>query len=207
MPIDFGINIIEQLLAAIPQIVILLSTILYYLKAVKKKTTEFPKEVLNTRVALSTAFDSVKSDVIRSLSDTKLVLIGELNTLKEDIHTRVSVELNSMQKQLLEYRNELKSSAEQINLIVRENKVFLDIIALLVASDPNKIKSNAASLISQKVKLLKNELQEYPNILIKDMKLLENALREALIVLGEDEFKKLLERAKHNENTEEKEKS
>ena len=89
------------------------------------------------------------------------------------------------------YSSQLQSTTEQVNILSRQNKVYLDIILKLVAQDPQKVK-DGVKYVTTLVNSTKQELERYPQLLIKELPKLQMALKEALVVMGQQEFQKLL---------------
>jgi uncharacterized protein YaaN involved in tellurite resistance len=97
-----------------------------------------------------------------------------------------------METELASYKVQLATNIEQTNLLARQNKIFMDVILELVAKDPIKVSQGITQAVSTKINLTKEELEKYPDILVKDTKVLESALQEAYKLMGKVSFEKLL---------------
>jgi hypothetical protein len=179
---QFGMEVLDNLVAAIPQLAVVGSTVVYSLKKIKSKTEEFPTILKQTKEKLDTSFDSSRKQIAKSLEETS-----------EKIAEKVNGSLEGMQQQLDTYKEQLKQSTEQQNMLVKENKLFIDVILEFIAKNPEMVKNGISRAVSLKSQLTKKQLEEFPNILVNDSSKLVQALREARAVMGEEEYKKLLE--------------
>ena len=179
---QFGMEVLDNLVAAIPQLAVVGSTVVYSLKKIKSKTEEFPTILKQTKEKLDTSFDSSRKQIAKSLEETS-----------EKIAEKVNGSLEGMQQQLNTYKEQLKQSTEQQNMLVKENKLFIDVILEFIAKNPEMVKNGISRAVSLKSQLTKKQLEEFPNILVNDSSKLVQALREARAVMGEEEYKKLLE--------------
>lgn len=179
---QFGMEVLDNLVAAIPQLAVVGSTVVYSLKKIKSKTEEFPTILKQTKEKMDTSFDSSRKEIAKSLEETS-----------EKIAEKVNGSLEGMQQQLDTYKEQLKQSTEQQNMLVKENKLFIDVILEFIAKNPEMIKNGISRAVSLKSQLTKKQLEEFPNILVNDSSKLTQALREARAVMGEEEYKKLLE--------------
>ena len=179
---QFGMEVLDNLVAAIPQLAVVGSTVVYSLKKIKSKTEEFPTILKQTKEKMDTSFDSSRKQIAKSLEETS-----------EKIAEKVNGSLEGMQQQLDTYKEQLKKSTEQQNMLVKENKLFIDVILEFIAKNPEMVKNGISRAVSLKSQLTKKQLEEFPNILVNDSNKLVQALREARAVMGEEEYKKLLE--------------
>jgi hypothetical protein len=168
---EFGMNIVENLIAAIPQLAVVGSTVVYSLRKIRDKTQEFPT----------------------ILSQTKEKMDSSLKKVGSKIESNVNGSLVKMQEELNGYKQELQQTKEQQNMLVKENKLFIDVILEFVAKNPQMVKEGISRAISMKAKLTKKELEEFPNILVNDSSKLVHAMKEAKSVMGEEAFSKLLQ--------------
>lgn len=192
--IDLITGVVEEIIAAIPQIVVVLTTVVYSLNAIKTKVNSFPKIASDTKQSVSTELVQTRKQV----QDLLEVSSKEISTLLEgtnkDIQEKVGATLKNMENELVSYKRKLDSSIDQTNLLVRQNKVFSDILVKLVGGDPEKVSSGVAAIVSNDLNLTKAELEKLPSILIKDKTALERALRETLNVIGEANFEEMLKK-------------
>lgn len=174
-------GVVEEIIAAVPQIVVVLTTVVYSLKAIRDKVNSFPKQISETKESINV-----------SLQTQQNALSAIVEGMRQEIVKQVGETLINMEKELETYKKELISNSEQVNILIRQNKMFTDIIATLVAKDPKFIQDDVAKNILQRTNLSKEDLENYPQLLIKEMPKLEGALKEALLVLGEKKFEEVL---------------
>jgi ATP-dependent 26S proteasome regulatory subunit len=179
---EFGMNVVENLVAAIPQLAVVGSTVVYSLKKVRAKTQEFPTILKETKDKMDSSFDNSRKQIAKSLEETS-----------EKISEKVNGSLSSMQQELNHYKAQLKQTTEQQNMLVKENKLFMDVILEFVAKNPEMVKNGISRVVSLKTQLTKKQLEEFPNILVNDSNKLVQALKEAKSVMGEEAYNKLLE--------------
>lgn len=178
---EFGMNVVENLVAAFPQLMVVGSTLVYSLKKIRTKTEEFPTILKNTKENLDVSFNNAKTDM-KAIVEKTADVIGE----------KVNASLDGMQNELNTYKAMLEQNKDQTNALVKENKLFIDVILQFVAENPKLISDGITQVISLKSQLTKDELEQYPQVLINDLDKLSLALQEVKKVSGEKELDKLL---------------
>jgi hypothetical protein len=167
---EFLVTILENVVATIPALAVIASPLIYGLKKIREVTSTFPNRV----------------------EETKNVLQEKFNQTSDVLQEKVNGSLLSMKEELASYKNELIATKEQANMLVKQNKVYMDTLSELVGQDPNLIKNGLATKISTKFKMTNEELLKFPEKLMADNNLLEKAMLEAKNVLGEENYNKLL---------------
>lgn len=201
--IDLITGSIEELIAAVPQIVIVLTTVVYSLNAIKSKVSVYPKIASDTKDEVNHNLASMKGKlegilnvsqerINQLLVESKEGLLKLATEANEKSQAHLAKTLAIMEVELASYKNQLATNIEQTNLLARQNKLFADVILELVAQDPKKVSEGIAQLVSTKINLTKEELEQYPSILVKDINVLESALKETLALIGKESFEKLL---------------
>lgn len=190
--LDLITGVVEEIIAAIPQIVVVLTTVVYSLNAIKQKVNTFPVRIEDTKASLNKSFDQVKQNLSSSFEQTKKDLLLTTDEVTKKIQASVEASLVSMGKELQGYKQQLQSESDQVNLLVRQNKVFVELLTALATKEPSKLKEDVSKIISQRSILSKQELENYPSLLIKELPMLEKALKEAYVVLGESKLKEIL---------------
>jgi hypothetical protein len=183
---------IEQLIAAIPQIVLVLTTLVYTLRSISNKVGTYPKIANETKSSVDLSLSAIKSKIEGILNVSQERFITTLETSNNETQNKISKTLTTMETELSTYKNQLATNIEQTNLLSRQNKIFMDVILELVAKDPIKVSQGITQAVSTKINLTKEELEKYPEILVKDTKVLESALQEAYKLMGKVSFEKLL---------------
>lgn len=190
--LDLITGVVEEIIAAIPQIVVVLTTVVYSLNAIKAKVNSFPIQIKETKQTLDTNLKEQQASINASLEQSKVAITNIVAEMREKILENVNQTLVDMEKELSEYKRDLKSNSDQVNMLVRQNKVFTDIIATLVAEDPKKVQDGVAKIVLQRTNMSKQDLENYPQVLVKELPKLEGALKEAYAVLGKEKFEELL---------------
>jgi hypothetical protein len=179
--LDLITGVVEEIIAAIPQIVVVLTTVVYSLNAIKQKVNTFPLKMEETKKNLNTSFEQTKKDLLLTTDE-----------VTKKIQLSVEASLVSMGKELQGYKQQLQSESDQVNLLVRQNKVFIELLTSLATKEPSKLKEDVSKIIAQRSILSKQELENYPTLLVKELPMLEKALKEAYLVLGESKLKEIL---------------
>ena len=186
-------DMVAALLASFPQLVIVLGYLFTFVKSIKGKVDSFPAKVDEFQKISNEKFDSLQVSVNGSIDKMQDFLFNNLpNQIQEQVKTAISSYLDPLTSMLENYSSQLQSTTEQVNILSRQNKVYLDIILKLVAQDPQKVKDGVAKYVTTFVNSTKQELERYPQLLIKELPKLQMALKEALVVMGQQEFQKLL---------------
>ena len=186
-------DMVAALLASFPQLVIVLGYLFTFVKSIKGKVDSFPAKVDEFQKISNEKFDSLQVSVNGSIDKMQDFLFNNLpNQIQEQVKTAISSYLDPLTSMLENYSSQLQSTTEQVNILSRQNKVYLDIILKLVAQDPQKVKDGVAKYVTTLVNSTKQELERYPQLLIKELPKLQMALKEALVVMGQQEFQKLL---------------
>ena len=180
---EFLTTTIENVVATIPALAVLAYPLVYGLKKIKEVTSAFP-----------TSVDETKSKLTERFSETTEKLKSMMEEKNQEIQEKVNGSLLGMKDQLASYQNELEATKDQANMLVKQNKVFMDTISELTSQDPNLVQNGIASKLSMKFNMTNEELLAFPEKLMSDSKLLEKALVEAKNVLGEEAYLKMLEK-------------
>jgi hypothetical protein len=160
------------------------------------------KQMEETKKTLNSSFDDNKKQINATLSETQTKLLKSVDESNKRMEENVEKKLLDMKGELLGYKEELQSNSDQINLIIRQNKVFMDIISNLVAKNPKLVEEGMAKQIIVKTNLSKEELKQYPQLLVKELPMLENAMKEVLTLIGKEKFEALLEKVGYGESNE-----
>jgi hypothetical protein len=201
--IDLITGSIEELIAAVPQLVIVLTTIIYSLNAIKSRVNVYPKIASDTKDDVNANLAGMKGKlegilnvsqekINQLLADSKDGLFKLVKQANEEAEKQLKKTLSIMEVELASYKNQLATNIEQTNLLARQNKLFADVILELVAQDPKKVSAGIAQAVSTKINLTQEELEKYPEVLVKDIKVLESALKEAFALMGKESFEELL---------------
>jgi len=174
-------GVIENLVAGFPELVLVITTVTYSLKSIKTKTAMFPEMLNATKAELKSGYDKTKDNMVNLLHQNLTQIEGQIKQ-----------ELISMAGNLKNYEQELVRQQQQSNLLVQQNKLFMDIITDFVKASPELVQSGVAQALSTKVNLTKEELEQYPQLLVNDLELLTKSLADAAVVIGQQKFDELI---------------
>lgn len=194
--LDLITGVVEELIAAIPQIVVVLTTVIYSLNAIKSRVNSFPKIAEDTKKEVGLNLNQTKESLINVLENSGINIQKMLSESNELLQEKVAGTLESMEKEMTSYKKLLSSNIEQVSLLAKQNKLFMDIILELIAKDPQRVAEGIAQAVSTKVNLTKEQLENYPEVLVKDLSVLKDAIKETRQVIGEKAFAELIENGK-----------
>lgn len=190
----FLTNLIENLIASVPQLVAVISLIVFNLNKLKKQTAEFPNQLSVVKEKLVTDFKETKIMVQDMLAESKKTINGLVEEATTQLREEVTDVMGSMQEELKYYRETLQSVKGQSNLLVKENKAMFDLVIQLVAKNPEFVKKGLASTITNSLTLTQEELKNYSVQMIDSLPLLETVLKEALVNYTQEEIDGIMER-------------
>ena len=189
---EFGIRTLESVVAFFPAFVWGISVISLKLNKVKQITSAFPQKVEDTKETFKDSFNILKGNV-ESLVKERV----------SEIESIVRRNMNNMQQELIDYKNELIKNTKQLNVLVKENKFYIDVISELLSGNPKLIKEGIASKVTDKIESFKKELEEVPENIIPDYKKIETTLKDIITLIGENNFEGLLKRLGYEKRKEE----
>lgn len=172
---------IENIVATIPALAVLASPLIYGLKKIKEVTSKFPSSVDETKETLTSKFNDTTNN-LKSMFEEK----------NEELQQKVNGSLVGMKDELASYQKQLMETKDQANMLVKQNKAYMDTLAEVVGKDPKLIESGIATKLSTRLNMTNEELLAYPEKLMNDNGLLEKALVEAKTMLGEEKYNALL---------------
>jgi len=189
---ELGIRILESIVAFFPGFVWVISIISTKLNKVRQITSAFPQKVEDTKETFKDSFNVLKGNV-ESLVKERV----------SEIESIVRRNMNNMQQELIDYKNELIKNTKQLNVLVKENKFYIDVISELLSGNPKLIKEGIASKVTDKIESFKKELEEAPENIIPDYKKVETTLKDIMTLIGENNFEGLLKRLGYEKRKEE----
>ena len=198
---EFLTNLIENLIASVPQLVAVISMVMYSLNNLKKKTAEFPNQLSDVKENLVTNFKETKVMVQDMLAESRKTINGLVEEATTQLREEVTDVMGSMQEELKYYRETLQSVKGQSNLLVKENKAMFDLVIQLVAKNPEFVKKGLASTITDSLTLTQEELKNYSVQMIDSLPLLETVLKEALVNYTQEEIGGIMESIGYEKRT------
>lgn len=185
---EFLTNLIENIIASVPQLVAVISMVIFYLNKLKKQAEEFPNQLTLVKENLVTNFKETKLMVQDMLAESRKTINSLVEEATTQLREQVTDVMGSMQEELKYYRETLQSVKGQSNLLVKENKAMFDLVIQLVAKNPELVKRGLASTITDSLTLTKEELKNYSVQMIDSLPLLETVLKEALVNYTQEEI-------------------
>ena len=197
----FLTKLIENLIASVPQLVAVISLVVFNLNKLKKQTAEFPNQLGVVKENLVTDFKETKIMVQDMLAESKRTINGLVEEATTQLREEVTDVMGSMQEELKYYRETLQSVKGQSNLLVKENKAMFDLVIQLVAKNPEFVKRGLASTITDSLTLTQEELKNYSVQMIDSLPLLETVLKEALVNYTQEEIDGIMESIGYEKRT------
>lgn len=183
---------IENVVANIPQLVATLGIIIFNLQQMKKKVATFPAIAKNTQDKLKIDFDETSKVLQKAFESSAKDLKEVVQIEVKGFVDKVSTEMTNIKDEMHSFQESIDLTKDQFNLLTKENKLFMDIIATLLGQDVAKIKSGISAQIINKLNLTKQELEKYPETLMTNMEFLEKTLKEILVVTDGTKLNELL---------------
>lgn len=183
---------IENVVANIPQLVATLGIIIFNLQQMKKKVATFPAIAKNTQDKLKIDFDETSKVLQKAFESSAKDLKEVVQVEVKGFVDKVSTEMTNIKDEMHSFQESIDLTKDQFNLLTKENKLFMDIIATLLGQDVAKIKSGISAQIINKLNLTKQELEKYPETLMTNMEFLEKTLKEILVVTDGAKLNELL---------------
>lgn len=199
----FLVDSLENVVASLPQLIAVVTMVYYSLKKIDKNTSSFSPMLKNAQDILKTAFGSSEKHLVQSFNEAKNMLVTSFEEtskhMKEimeeavdEMQEQVNDSLAAMKKELSGYQSQLKSMKQQTNLVAKENKAYMNVISILLAEDPEKIKNGVAALVSNQLNMTQEELEALPEQIVENWPLLKEVLKDVAETLGEKNLDVLL---------------
>jgi hypothetical protein len=198
---QFFSGIVEDIVVAVPQLLILLTSILYNLNLVKKNVSRFPEETQKLGINFGKQMKESFSDsteqiggILKKATNDMALLVSET---KEEIAAAVNDTLENMSASLLGMANELKTyqrelsgTKEQVNELVMQNYTLTKLLVSVVFGDEKSVSAEITKKVQTHYKNLKANLN-YDKKMLDEHKM-ERVMSDAVSVLGRDEVQKIL---------------
>jgi hypothetical protein len=177
----FLIEMVEKLIASIPQLVAVLTMVGLSLSNLKKTTNMFPDNLFKTEQKLTNSFDDLDNKVQTSLDNFQSKTDKMLDEAFAKITSNVTNVMGRMETELKTYREQLQVVKSQMNLLIKENRALVDVIIGLIAKNPELVKNGISSQVADMLNMTQQELIDYSSQMIDSLPLLESVLKEALV--------------------------
>lgn len=188
----FLVEIVQDVIASFPQLMVVAGTVVYGMKEIRAVNKLLPNKVEGFKEEIEKRFVEHQGKLVESFDKSVEEITGNVNKAVDEISSKVNDTLTGMEQQLSSFNEQLRTTKNQVNNLVKENKVYMDIISELVSADPEMVKNGLATNIVSLLNLTKEELENYPESLIDNLPALEGVLKEVLVVGGEAALETLL---------------
>lgn len=157
---NFLSTVITMIIASIPEITLIATTLIYGVRMLKQKTQEFPHMLSDTEDKLN-----------RSLLDTRTDLLGQVKGFSKDLGnqvenfsdkmdkevTRLGVELTekvngtlvNMQQELSTYEATQIEIQKHMNLLVEENRAIIEMLIKVSGQDVKAVRDGVHKKITE----------------------------------------------------------
>ena len=180
-------RLIESFIVSLPQLFASVLVIIGFLNKIKGNTIHTGGDVKKIKSTLSEVKQSLLEEFNSTTTKIDRILNEKVNAFIENTDKKFTSTLSGMRLELSEYKNKLDESRKIITLLMKQNKAFTDVISLFISQDPNLIRSGIAHNVTSKLEEAANIVLEEPTLLLDDIKTLENALKE-LLMLGNEKI-------------------
>lgn len=178
---EFAVKILEFFIASLPILLIHIRNN----KVVKGEVNNFGLGVDKAKDKIVEKFETKTKNLIERLDSQIDETIGKVDKTLEGINTKVEG-----------FQKELESNKNQLEVMAKTNKASFEIISYLLSKDETLIANGSSQFLLNKLNMTKKELEEYPTKLSTDYNLIEHALKDQLLILGEENFNALIEKVK-----------
>lgn len=189
---EFLLAILEYFIANIPTIIALIVVMFNNFKQIKKKVSNFDTSVLSTEKNIVNKVEEKVSDLLDDVNQKMNKLSISFEDKMRLTIDKVDETLDKMGKQVANFENELVSLKTKNEHLFKTNKVAFDVISLLISGNDKFIDNGVASIVVNKMRLSKEELEKYPNLLATDKEIFANAMKEQYIILGKENFEQFI---------------
>lgn len=192
---EYLTNMIEGLILRIPEAMTILLVILYYLKGIKKKTSDFDLSVDNLKERVSSDFSTAKGQIEQVTKNA----INQLNNLVQKQLEETKSIMEEHKAKIDEYHtiiDDLKKENEY-NLIV--SNAMIEVLVTSLGKDHDLINSGLSSELVPKLQNVIDNVNEDPDHKLENIPIFEDSLKKIYNVLGEENFKRLLNKVNLNE--------
>jgi hypothetical protein len=145
--VEFAQNVIEQIVASIPEITLIATTLIYGIKMLKAKTQEFPDLLIKTENKMNHDF-----------TETRISVSREVTRLGQELSEKVNGSLLDMKKELSTYDNNQQAMSTEFHALVEENRAIIDMLIKVSGQDVRAIRDGVHKIISERADNRKKEV-------------------------------------------------
>jgi hypothetical protein len=157
---EFLSNVITQVVASIPEITLIATSLIYGIRMLKAKTQEFPGLLSNTEDKLNRSLLDTRTDLLLQVKDFSKDLGSQVEnfsgTLNKEV-TRLGFELTEkvngtlvhMQEELNTYESTQIEMQKHLDLLVEENRAIIDMLIQVSGQDVKAIRDGVHKKITE----------------------------------------------------------
>jgi hypothetical protein len=153
-------NVITQIVASIPEITLIATTLIYGVRMLKTKTQEFPGLLSNTEDKLNRSLLDTRADLLLQVRDFSKDLGFQVQNFSETLNkevTRLGFELTEkvngtlvdMQEELNTYEATQIQMQKHLDLLVEENRAIIDMLIQVSGQDVKAIRDGVHKKITE----------------------------------------------------------
>lgn len=175
------VGILESFVANLPQFAMFAFLFITNLSEMKKKVSMFSSSVENSEKSILTVVETKVSNLLTFTTNKIENTINKVDKLVEETNDKIDT-----------FSKRIDNLGVFMEQVFKTNKVAFDIISLLISGNDKFVDSGVASIVVNKMRLSKEELEKYPNLLATDKETFANAMKEQYIILGKENFEQLI---------------
>jgi len=134
--IEFLKNVLGQVIAGIPDILLIILTLVYYIKSLKSKVSEFPNRV-------------------KELKDTT---IENAKQVKNEITTIVNAQLNdyktmaqAFMTEIEAYKKKAEEEAKNMQALIMQNEIMMEVMKVFISQNDQMVVSGMGATAIAKI--------------------------------------------------------
>lgn len=178
---EFGLSILEYFIANIPTILVMVFALLNNMNKIKKEVSNFDLSVKTTE---NNVIDKVDVKVNQVLENVQTNLNKTID--------KVDLSLDKISGTIDNFASKIGFLETQVGHLFKSNKIAFDIISILISGKEDMVNKGVASIIVNKMRMSKEEFEEYPELIANDKEAFINAIKEQFVLLGKENFETLI---------------
>lgn len=189
-------NIYELAIANIPTLSVVVVGVLSALKKIKYTAKKYPDI---TKVMK----EEIMEEIANQKKSLEIMQVNFMNSMKE-LYETSKREIDESRKESIKILKQFSNTQLQLNALIKQNKASFEIISSLIAKDSSFIKNGVSSMVIDISNKSKKEIEKLSKEISTDYNVLKGSVSELLVLVGEDNFKKILEEIGYEKNKTEK---
>ena len=174
-------QVINNLIASVPQFIVLLTALMSGKKNVQSVVNSFPQKLIDVKNGLETGYLDFKKQAEKIITE-RVDMLAEKTTGV----------LTNMESKISHYAGQIDTLISTNVQLVKENKTYQNILGIMVSCDADMIKKEISTLVSNELNLSIEELKRLPSEVISALPQFKNELKATLDAVGHDFLRKIL---------------